>query len=170
MSLWPEFQDVPGILPALNAAGIEHARIDNMWHFSDVPAAQAFAASWDALSAARSIQADAAAAHKWEVISGGHTTATGIPLYTSIDDITMITGLYNTACAGSPMAVYTFKDRSKIYRSLTVAQVQSLYLDVSAWVQLAFLAEQALTQEIMAAPTWQAVMAIDVTAGWPANS
>src|SRR6185312_3043511 len=96
---------LPGCDAALQAQNIAYEiRPDGLYAAdAQVSAANAVISSYtaaDALAAAQQQQLALAAATRWDVITGGHTTAAGIPLATDAISITLITSLYNASQSG----------------------------------------------------------------------
>lgn len=163
----------PGLIEAIEAAGIAVSMGPDGWHVSDATGAQTVINGYNGLATAQSQALATVAAQRWAVMTGGHTTAAGVALKTDTDAMTLITGLFNAAnlaASVNPTQTFSFKDAVGTWQSLTIAQVQTLYGDVSMWVQACFDAEGALDTQIKAASTWQAVQAINLMSGWPANS
>ena len=166
---------LPGCDAALQAATISYEHRPDGLYVATAQAAQAqtiitnYTAA-NALAWAQAQQKANAAATRWAVMTGGHTTAAGIPLATDAGSITLLTGLYSTAQAGAS-GPFSFKDRNGTWQTLTASQVTTLFQDVSAFIQSCYTAENTLDGQINAATSWQTCLAINTGAGaFPANS
>ena len=82
----------------------------------------------------------------------------------SIEDIG---GLITLAQSGAITAPVTFRDYDNIYHSLSLEQLQTLQVEVTARGPQVYAQKWALEAAIAAAETVEAVQAMDVTAGWP---
>ena len=154
-----------GLYDAISASGNRIWLENGVMYGDDATAVQAIIDAYDPLLAVlTTIQTK-----KWQTIEGGHTTAAGIALQTDTNTISLITGLYANALA-NPSASFSFKDRNDAFQVLTSAQVTELFLDLSAWVQLSFSNEHALTIAASALTTAAEKLAFDTGVGWPPNS
>lgn len=168
---YPNFAYTPGLTLAIEAANITIVCRAGSWLVSDLAAAQAVVAAYDALAGAQAQQASIAATTRWNVMTGGHTTAAGIPLATDPTSIALITGLASAAQSGYGTPPYSFKARGEsTFRSLSATDVATMYADLTSFVQSCYNSEGAISQALQAATTVQDVMAIDPTAGFPANT
>ncbi|HQT78551.1 MAG TPA: hypothetical protein PLD10_15975 [Rhodopila sp.] len=164
------YTELPGLLTAIEAAGHWIVHKGGVFMTDDDAAVQAIITSYDPLIYVQQQQLAAAANEKWLHMAAGHTTASaGIPLATDPQSLALITSLYNAAQV-NPNGTFSFKDRAGNFQALTSAQVSTLYQDMANWVQSFFTYEHTLVDQIKAATSWQMALAIDVTAGWPANS
>ena len=82
----------------------------------------------------------------------------------SIEDIG---GLITLAQSGVITEPVTFRAYDNAYHSLSLAQLQTLQVEVTARGPQVYAKKWALEAAIAAAETVEAVQAMDVTAGWP---
>lgn len=90
---------------------------------------------------------------------------TGVPADPAMSVITSIAVVENIAPSGG--ATRTFKLKSGVFRSWTVAQIVGYGMAIGAHVQACFDNEASLAAAITAATTIEGVAAVDIGAGWP---
>jgi hypothetical protein len=165
----PGYTELPGLNAAIEAHRVTIAKeADDTWVSSDPDLALMVQSTYDPLPYCRVVKMGEAAAARWATMTGGHTTAAGISLDTSLPSISLLHGLYSIAATGNN-GPFNFKGRDSSWHTLGAAEAVALWLDLTAFVQSAFNREKAILDQINAASTWQDVWAIDAGAGFPAN-
>jgi hypothetical protein len=177
MTPYPAFDPtLPGVFDALRTASISWETLNGTFAVSNLTAAQAVVAALNPLAVARAQQIRALAIKKWAIMQAGVTVTISVsipvPLSTSATDITMLAALAQSA-SGALLGIgwsCDFKDRTGVWRSLSASQVAALFSGLMTFIESAYTREKVLATQINAATTWQAVLAIDITTGWPASS
>ncbi len=157
--------------PAAAAAGFFVWQEGSTFYANDAQAsaAQAWINSWNAVADAQARQLAALATQCEAALYGGHTTGTGlgsIKVSTDAGSLALLTGANSLAIAGTQTS-FNFKDATGAWHTLTAAQIEALFADVSSFVQACFSYESSLAGQINAATNVAGVMAINLTAGWP---
>jgi hypothetical protein len=177
MTPYPAFDaTVPGMLDALRTAGVSWETLNGTFNVSNLAAAQTAVAAVNPLSVAKARQLAAIAAKKWAIMQAGVTVTISVsipvPLSTAPTDLTMLAALAQSASNAVLGLGWScdFKDRAGTWRTLSASQVAALFSGIMVFIEACYSREKVLSVQINAATTWQAVMAIDVSTGWPATS
>lgn len=157
--------DVPGLLAAIRAAGHDVSIVDDAWIATDAAAVQAIIDGYDPLPFVRAEKVAALAARRYEAEIGGVTVG-GIAVATDDRAKIMIAGARIKAEV-DPNATFRWKTAAG-FVDLMAAQLIAISDAVLAHVQACFDREAELAAEIDALTDWQAIAAIDISAGWPA--
>lgn len=157
-----------GAVQALEAAGLAVARMDGVWHVSDVAAAESILATHDPLSAARAQKLAELAAFRWDRQQAGFTLA-GTRFATDAEARANLAG----AALAALLAAQAEEEYQVTWKSpdgpvvLTGPVVIAAARAIEAWVRALFTREAALAEQIAALTDWQAVLAVEITEGWP---
>lgn len=119
---------------------------------------------------ARDYQKQRLAAKRWAVETGGFTIA-GARIPTDEQSQGKIGNGYNLAArriANNDDTPFSWKGADG-WVSLTPQQVAGMATVIGGFVEACFDRERALSAQIDAATTVEAVAAVDITAGWPAD-
>jgi hypothetical protein len=177
MTPYPAFDaTVPGMLDALRTAGVSWETLNGVFNVSNLATAQTAVAAVNPLAVAKAKQLASIAARKWAVMQAGVTVTISVsmpvPLSTAPTDLTMLAALAQSASAALLGLGWScdFKDRGGTWRSLSASQIAALFAGLMTFIEAAYSREKVLSVQINAATTWQAVLAIDITTGWPASS
>jgi hypothetical protein len=158
-----------GLVPALEGAGLLVRIVGSAVLCSDAAAGQAIAAAHDPLAAARVHQLDALAERRWQQESQG-ILRDGISIDTSRDARRNVDGaILQSRIAAEQGTAYQvrWKTPTGAFVDLNGASLIAAGQAIDAYVRACFAREAALAADVMAATTWQAVLAVDITAGWP---
>jgi hypothetical protein len=178
MTPLPNFDPtVPGIFPALQAAGISWETLDGSFNVSDLAASQALIASYNPLSFVQAQAAVAVDAQLASVIAAGFTYQ-GVLIAIDPPSVAHLTAMAAIASNMISGLITTPWPASFAWLphgagpSLALATPQAMVTFAGAvgqYVSACILFANALAAQILAATTLGAVQAINVTAGWPAK-
>jgi hypothetical protein len=159
----------PGLVDAIEAAGILLVNGENdQWLASDAAAAEAVIAAYDPMPYAVTEAKAALADYRWTVETGG-VMFQGHPVITTRDAQGTITAAFLAAQAGQFPPGTRWKAADGVFFDMTAQSMAQLYATVAGHVQTCFARESQLVALIDAAATWEEVLAIDVTSGFPSN-
>lgn len=165
MITWTE---QPGLYDAIVARGHWIENTPSGWVSSDDAAVQAIIDGYHALSAARAQKLAELAAFRWDRQQGGFTLG-ATRFATDAEARANLAG----AALAALLAAQAEEDYQVTWKSpdgpvvLTGPVVIAAARAIEAWVRALFTREAALAEQIAALTDWQAVLAFDITEGWP---
>lgn len=165
MTPYRDFVVTPGVIPALEDAGIVVRSEGGVWKVSDIERAQKIVSSYSPIKYAVETRLADAADARWRTETGG-IVSNGLRVHTDRDSRAALIAEYVAAQNGlrTDGAIYKFADG--VPRSMTNAEMISIAHTVMAHVQKCFACEALLHAKITAPGlTWQEVWAIDVSVG-----
>lgn len=119
----------------------------------------------DAAAAREHMKAEAASIRYAHEVGG--TTFSGFPVLTDRDAQSKIAAAAQAAALGMLPNGVRWKAADSSWRALTASDVQSLYAAVADHVQACYAREAAVGDDLDAMTDPEAILAYDLTAGWP---
>jgi len=149
-----------GVIEAIEAAGIPIRWIGGEGWCSAAPAAaRQIIATHNPLAAARAHRLAEIAAYRWQRENAG-MTVNGIAVRTDDRSKMMLSAARLRA---EPVRWKTPNG----FVNLTIAEINAMFEAVSNYVQACFDREAELTEQILRMNDCDAVLALDITMGWP---
>lgn len=148
----------PTVLPGQQAVEAAPALIGSTW-------TQQWTVEGD-LAAVKAAMLAALASRRYDAEIAG-TTVGGVPLATDRATRSILTAAYVKASQDSEFAIPNWKVANGVYVTLDAATIIAAGDAATAYVQLCFDNEVALSAQIEAAEDFEALAAIDLETGWP---
>jgi len=156
-----------GLHDAFRAAGLTVVEQNGNWLADDPVSAQAIVDAYDALAVARAQKWAEIKAKREEVKYAGVPIASvGKVIDTDEGARTQQLGLAMMGASLPPGLDWKFADNTLVL--MTPALAQEVMLTTAARDMGVFAVGEAYRAQINAMTDWQAVLAIDISAGWPA--
>lgn len=156
----------PGVVAAIEAAGIIVVRVGGVWHATDdaASAAETIIAAHDPLTAARDAKLAELAALRYEREIGGFVW-NGLTIDTSREARGNLSGAVQMATISTEFSV-SWKTPDGTFVDLDSATLIALGQAVAGHVSACFTRERQLRDALLATAEWQDVITFDVAAAW----
>jgi hypothetical protein len=156
-----------GLHEAVSAAGHQLVEQDGAWLADDPVAVQAIVDSYDALAVARTKKWDEIKAKRESVKYAGVPIASvGKVIDTDEGARTQQLGLVLMGAALPDGLLWKFADNTLV--AMTPALAQEVMATTAARDMAGFSVAETYRAQINAMADWQAVLALDISGGWPA--
>lgn len=124
------------------------------------------AAATPSLEEVRSSQLAALADKRWQVETGG-TVVNGVPIRTDATSQAKIDGAVALFANDPEMTAIDFEAQPGLWVSIDAATMTAIGIAVGRHVQACFSRARALSDQVMAAPDVEGILAVDLETGWP---